>query len=160
MAIKRARDRDVPLPKIRQAVQRIQKDYELTMPLAHRHRLMWLSSELFIELPDKQIFQVSGFPKGQQAMEIAEPFMDDLHFDQDGMSELYTPKASYGRTIIFNPNRQFGQPLVSDTGYRADILADAYEAEGMADTVAAAYGIATKDVLAAVEFMSSLRKAA
>lgn len=155
-AIERAREKGVALPKIRQAIKRANDEHGLNVPLARKHRLILLSGELYIEFPNKEMLQVSGYPKGQRAMPLGDDYQDDLMFDEDGLVQISRP---FNR-IILDPTRQFGQPLVENTGYRADILSDAYEAEGSADIVALSFGVESQDVLAAVSYMKSLRAAA
>ena len=86
--------------------------------------------------------------------------MKDLHFDTEGLVEQFTPYKKYGRQIILDPKRQFGQPLVGNTGYRADVLADAYEVEQSTDIVASTFNVDVKDIKTAVGYMKSIRKAA
>ena len=86
--------------------------------------------------------------------------LKDLHFCDEGLAVRFTPFEKYGRQITLDPQRQFGQPLVGETGYRADILANMYYIEKSPDLVAGAFNIDPKDVLTAVSYMENLRRVA
>jgi uncharacterized protein (DUF433 family) len=161
MAINRAREEGIPLPKIREAIQFAQLEYDVKFPLAYNHKLLLFERDLHIQLPSKEIVQASGKIKGQRLIRpIVEPFITDLHFDVEGWAIKLVPFKKYGRAITLDPAKQFGQPLVGDTGYRADILDQAYSAEGSYDLIASTYGIDVKDAKTAVAYMKKVRKAA
>lgn len=160
MAINKAREFGVPLPKIRQAIDTAKNEYQVEFPLAYSHKLIWFDGELHIEFPNK-IVQVSGRWRHQTLIkEIVEPFIKDLHFNTEGLAIRFTPFAKYGRKIILDPQKQFGQPMVEKTGYRADVLDRAFTVERSADLVAVAYNVDVKDVKIAVDYMTSIRRAA
>ena len=161
MAIDRARGFGVPLPKIREAIKRAKERHDVQFPLAYKHQLLWFDRELHIKFPNETIIQLTGREQNQSLIkDIVEPFMKDLHFCDEGLAVSFTPFEKYGRQIILDPQRQFGQPLVGGTGYRADILANMYYVEQSADLVAGAFNIDPKDVLTAVSYMEDLRSAA
>lgn len=161
MAINKAREAGVSLQKMRQAIQFAQDDYGVQFPLAYNHKLLLYERDLHIELPNKQIIQASGRIRGQILLRpIVEPFIKDLHFDAEGWAIKLIPFKKYGREITLDPKKQFGQPVVGNTGYRADILDQAYSAEKSYDLIAGAYGIDVKDVKTAIAYMTKIRKAA
>lgn len=161
MAINQARKAGVTLPKIRQAITLAKDKYKVNFPLAHNHHLVLFDNDLHICFPNDAVIQVSGHGRNQALMKpIIEPFMKDLHFDQDGLVVRFTPFKKFGREITLDPKRQFGQPLVNNTGYRADVLAQSYWVERSMDFVASLYNIEIKDVKVAVDYMKSLRKVA
>jgi uncharacterized protein (DUF433 family) len=161
MAINKAREFGISLSKIRDAINTAKKQYGIEFPLVYHHQLIWFANDLHIEFPDKAIVQVSGRQKGQMAIQqIAEPFMKNLHFDPQGLAFMMTPFKKYKRQIILDPQRQFGQPLVENTGYRADVLANAYNIERSFDAVASEYNINIEDVKIAVDYMRTVRNAA
>ena len=157
MAINTAREHGISLHKIRKAINNA-KSYGIELPLAYNHKLILFANNLYILFPNQTMTQVTGQPIGQTAMvPIAEPFMQDLHFDPEGLAKLFTPFAKYGRQIILDPQRQFGHPLVGETGYRADVLDKAFSIEKSTEFVASAYNIDVKDIKAAVAYMKYLR---
>ncbi len=161
MAINKARQAGVSLPKIRQAIALAKSKYKVDFPLAHNHQLVLFDKDLHICFPNDTVIQVSGRGRNQYSMkQIIEPFMKNLHFDKDGLAIRFTPFRKYGREIVLDPKKQFGQPLVNNTGYRADVLDKSYSVEKSMDFVASLYNIDVKDVKAAVDYMKKIRKAA
>lgn len=161
MAINKARENNVTLQKIREAIEFAQNDYGVKFPLAYNHKLLLFERDLHIELPNKDIIQASGRIKGQKLLRpIVEPFIKDLHFNAEGLAIKLVPFKRYGREVILDPTKQFGQPLVGNTGYRADVLDNAYSVEKSMDLVASLYNIDIRDVKVAVKYMKELRKAA
>jgi uncharacterized protein (DUF433 family) len=160
MAIDRARAKGIRLSKIRQAIERARDEFGIPCPLAYRH-VLYFDGELLIDLPDRRIVGLTGAAHNQAMMRpIVEPFKEHLCFAGDGRAERYTPFEKYGRKIILNPKRQFGQPLVDTTGYRADVLANAYRVEGTIEAVMEEFNIEREDVNIAVDYMNSLGTAA
>jgi uncharacterized protein (DUF433 family) len=156
MAVDRARAKRVSLHKVRQAVERAQAEYDLSMPLAYRH-VMYFDGELIIDLPDKRIVGLTGDTHRQNMMRpIVEPFMEHLSFGKGGLVETYTPYQAYGRKIVLNPKRQFGQPIVDGTDYRADVLANAFRIEGSLEAVMDQFNVEADDVNTAVDYMKSI----
>lgn len=155
-AVQVARDQPIPLKKIRQAIRTAQEKYGVELPLARKHKLLWFDGDLYIQL--NSIFQVSGDTPHQIGMrEIIPPFAKDLHFDKAGLAYMWTPFRKYRRRIVLNPKIQFGQPLVGDTGYRADVLANAYRIEQSVESVMEEYNVDREDVKIAAEYMAHLR---
>ena len=161
MAINKAREYGVSLTKIRQAISFAEDRYRVDFPLAHNHKLVLFDNDLHICFPNDSVIQVSGRGRNQSLMkQIIEPFMKNLHFDQDGLVVRFTPFKKFGREITLDPTKQFGQPLVNNTGYRADVLAKSYSIEKSMDFVASVYNVDIKDVKVAVSYMKEIRKVA
>lgn len=161
MAINKAREYGVSLQKIREAIQRAEQEFNISLPLAHQHKLVLFDKELHIQLSRDQIVQLTGRGRDQSMMvPIIEPFMKDLCFSEAGLAISYVAFKWHGKRIILDPQRQFGQPLVDGTGYRADVLANAFNVEGSADFVASEYNVTLADVKVAVSYMQSLRAVA
>jgi uncharacterized protein (DUF433 family) len=159
MAVDRARAKGIPLRKVRLAIERAQADYNIPLPLAYRH-ILYFDRELHIQLDGQRIVELSGPVRGQTMMEkIMEPFMELLCFDEKGLAQTYMPFEKYGRRIILNPKRQFGQPIVEGVGYRADILANVCRIEGP-EAVMEEFNVESDDVNIAVDYMNSLKAVA
>jgi uncharacterized protein (DUF433 family) len=60
------------------------------------------------------------------------------------------------RTVVIDPGRQFGQPIVSEEGVPTEVLAKALRAQGSMAVVASWYAVSRKSVRAAAEFEESL----
>jgi len=161
MAINKAREFGVSLFKIRQAIDVAKSRYNVEFPLAYNHKLVWFDNDLHISFPNDTLIQVSGRGRHQSLMRpIVEPFMVDLHFNSEGLVIRYTPFKKYGRQVILDPTKQFGQPLIGNTGYRADVLDNAFSVERSVELIASIYNIDIKDVKVAVAYMKKIREAA
>lgn len=161
-SIAEARRLDVPLQKIREAIDIAGSHYNIEFPLAHRFALVEFGNELHVHnhIADR-ITTVTGKQKHQTLMaEIVTKFMRDLEFNAEDIANKYIPFESNGIKITLNPKVQFGQPLVGNTGYRADILNKAYLAEMSYKSVADEFGVDTEEVETAVLYMKSLVKSA
>lgn len=85
---------------------------------------------------------------------IEQSFQDlDIEADEVARWRPYRGKD----TIILDPERSFGQPIATDSGVPTAALAEAVEAEGSAERVAALYEVAVEVVRDAVRFESVLR---
>lgn len=62
-------------------------------------------------------------------------------------------------TVVIDPQRAFGQPIAADFGVPTIALAEAVEAEGSAERVAAMYEVSIEAVRDAVKFEQELRAA-
>ena len=161
LAVRRARADQISLQKIRQAIERAQKNYNVDFPLAYKHSLVYFDNELHIELYDNEIVQLTGEHPGQGLIrQIIEPFMKRIEFSDDGMAERFTLFTWSGRNVVMDPEIQFGQPLVAKTGYPADVLVAAYLAEGSSEAAAAAYGVDEADIETAIAFNDDFQRLA
>jgi len=66
--------------------------------------------------------------------EIVEPSFVDLDFDTDTASRWWL--LPHKKTIVIDPARSFGQPIVAENGVPTARIAQAVEAEGSLDRVA------------------------
>ncbi len=107
------------------------------------------------ETQDRQLIDMFN---NQRVMLILEPILTNVQFDEITKLALrwhVTPE------IVLDPARNFGKPVLLDSGVSTDVIADAFASEaGDAQRVADWYGIDTDDVLAAVRFQSGLRSPA
>ena len=91
---------------------------------------------------------------------VVEPSLADLDFGPDGAERWW---LLHGRkTIVADPDRSFGQPIIADHGIATATIAQALKAEGSIDKVARLYEIKprlVKDALA-YEAQITQRKAA
>ena len=158
-AINVARKEGIPLPKIRQAIKRIKANPNMQYPLARKHRLVWYERELHIV--KNGVYQITGGAQGQESVkDIIIPYAKQLHFDEQGLACMWIPYKRKGIQITLNPKVQFGQPLVGDTGYRADVLNHAYVFNGSYESVMDEFGVEMEEVKTAVFYMKSLIKSA
>ena len=158
MAIDKAREIGISVQKIRQAIDFVKRDMRIDFPLAHRYALVEFNKELHIkDGVTTGVTQVTGRYRNQQLMpSIVEGFLKDLEFNVQDIVCKYSPFESSGIKISFDPKIQFGQPLVGDTGCRADILNKAFKAENSYKSVADEFGVNDEEVKVAVSYMESI----
>jgi len=161
-AISNARNLGISLQRIREAIDVLKRRYNIDFPLAHRFALVEFGGELHIQNhKEDKITQVTGGQKHQTLItKIVNQFIQDLEFNAQDVAEKYTPFVNNGITITFNPKVQFGQPIVGNTGYRADILNKAYFAENSYRSVADEFGVEIEEIKTAILYMNSLSKRA
>jgi uncharacterized protein (DUF433 family) len=83
--------------------------------------------------------------------EVVRPFIKDLDFSADKRLLRWWP-LSKSRSVVLDPNRQFGQPIVSDAGVATEILYLAVKAGECQRDVANWYEVKESDVRDAIDF--------
>ena len=147
------REFKVPLPKIREAVEEASQRYSVDYPFAMHHKTFLFDKEIHIELPKLGSVQISGKQKGQLIERvIAEPYLVDLTFSDEGLAVQYRAFEYRGRCVVIDPARRLGQPIIKPCNCLADSLLDAYRSEGSVGAAARAYGVDEDDVLFAIQY--------
>jgi uncharacterized protein (DUF433 family) len=82
---------------------------------------------------------------------VIAPSLHDLEFDAEIVARWF-PLGSSRRTIVIDPARAFGRPIIVHGGVPVEVLADAVEAEGSPQRVAKMYDIPLAAVRDAVSF--------
>lgn len=78
-----------------------------------------------------------------------------IEYGADGATRWFP--LAHKKTIVLDPHRQFGTPIISDSGIPTDTIHAAYLAEQQdAETVARIFNISTRMVSDAVEFEERL----
>jgi uncharacterized protein (DUF433 family) len=86
---------------------------------------------------------------------IIEPSFRDLEFDADAVARWH-PLGDERRTILIDPARAFGRPIVADGGVPTEIIAAAVGAEGSTERVARLYEVPHRAVRDALVFEQKL----
>ena len=81
-----------------------------------------------------------------------------LHYTGSDSPQWWTPLEN--RTVIVDPARAFGAPVVMPGGIRTRVLSGSFSAEQSYEAVARWYDVSEEAVRDAVEFEESIRKAA
>lgn len=159
MAIRNVRlNHRIPLPKIRDAIERAKDEYEVDYPLARKKTIYQFGHDIYIHLDG--IRKLTGGNLDQSVMEpVVELYMRDLGFDAEGLAASYTAFDWHGRQITMNPEIRLGEPLLSTCCYSARTLWEASEAEGGIEAAAMIYGVAEEDVEAAYRYWDYLSTA-
>lgn len=155
--------RDVPLQRIRSAVENAKKEYGVEFPLAMKHKVYLYpkdspNAEVFIKTPQNTFAQISGKRLRQQLItKVAELHLDNISWDAHDMPIKYEPLRTQYGTVVMDPNIAFGSPIIEGSGYTAAALWEAYVIEGGIESAARCYGVDENMVKAAVEFYSHLK---
>ena len=156
------RERNVPLPKIREAVQRAEADYGLTHIFARPHQTVLFMGDIFIYPKDQEApVQLTGKRPHQLAIRhLVEPYQRDLAFDAAGLATLFTAFRFADQSVIIDPAIRFGEPFVKSCGYSARTLYEAVLSEGGVTQAAKAFAVDESAVDAAFRYYDSLPVAA
>ena len=85
---------------------------------------------------------------------VVAPSLEDLDFGADGVQRWWLLHGK--RSIVADPTRSFGQPIVADHGMTTARVAEAVEAEGSVAKVAKLYDLKPRWVRDALSFESML----
>ncbi len=172
LAVREVRNRHgVSLQKIRHGVDEARHRYGIDYPLARRHTIYLFGDqkgqghgEIVIRLPDvdgpddERFIQLTGRYQGNLMMPtVIERFLKDLQFDPDSrLASQYSPMAYGDASIVLNPHRRFGEPIVDPGGYTAETLWHATNTEGGIKAAAEAFGVTIDEVKLANDYFDSL----
>ncbi len=162
MAIRSIRlKKRVPLNKIRECVDVAAKEYHIEYPFAHQHQTYLFDDDVVLRLPNNELVQITGKYKHNDLMhQVAEVYIEDLHFNSKGLAERYTPMTQGRRHIVIDPKHRFGHPIVMPCGYSVAALRSSVDSEGSVDAAAKANAVAREDVLLALRYEDMLAGAA
>lgn len=128
------REMHIGLPTIRACLEFAREVVDDDHPFSTR-RFKTDGRRLFLEAKDGRLIDLKD--RQHVFRKIVEPSFVDLDFDADAASRWWLlPKK---RTIVLDPARSFGQPIVAENGVPTSRLAQAVEAEGSLERVAQLY---------------------
>jgi uncharacterized protein (DUF433 family) len=161
----------LPLPRIREGVDRARKQYGLKHPLAHKHRIFLFSDQqhqghghIVIRLEndqegvEDQYVQLTGYDRCNFLFKpIVEIFLDDLTFDDNTeLATQYRPMRDGRASVLIDPHRRFGEPVIEPSGYTVEALWHATNVEGGLEAAAESYGVAVEEVALANKYYDFL----
>ena len=171
LAVREVRNRHkISLQKIRMAVDQARDHYQIEYPLACRHTIFLFGDqkgqghgEIVIRLTgeigkeDRHV-QLTGPGRGNLLMRpVVEMFLQDLKFDpRTRLASQYSPMTNGDASIVLNPHRRFGEPIVDPCGYTAEALWHATNTEGGIEEAAGAYGVTVAEVELANRYFDGL----
>lgn len=151
----------IGLPTIRKCIARARDLLEDERPFSTRQfktdgRSIFL--EIMRDVGEPEMIDLKSL-QGVFSRMVA-PSLTGLDFDEDGASRWWLLEGK--RTIVADPERSFGQPIVAEAGVTTSRLAQAYKAEGSVDAVAKLFELRPRLVRDALEYelLHGLRKAA
>jgi len=83
------------------------------------------------------------------------PYLENIEFDKAAIAARWRPMGPK-RSVVLDPQRSFGQPIVDREGVPTSVIAQAYLTEGSERAVARWYGIQIKSVRDALAFEKQL----
>jgi len=86
---------------------------------------------------------------------IVEPSLHDLEFEADALARWF-PLGRSRETVVVDPARAFGRPIVNNGGVPVETIAQAVKVEGTPERVATLYEMPLAAVRDAVEFQQKL----
>jgi uncharacterized protein (DUF433 family) len=151
----------VPLQKIRDAVDRAAKEFNITHPFAHEHTTYLFEKEIWIQPAGKEIVQISGKQHHQSGFTaVIEGFYKDISFNpKTGFADKYRAYHRGDHEIVMNPKMRFGEPILDNCGYTPEALFEAAKTEGSIESAAKIYGVSKEQVEICVEYFDYLEAA-
>ena len=157
LAIREIRmQRQIALPKFRQAVKVAKEKLGLDYPFARKHCTYLYNETLVIRsrADHDEFVEASGQHRGARLFPFVEMYLDDLTFDpRTGLVNAYQIFTSDRNVpITMNPHRRFGEPLLP-SGYTPFAIWQAINAEGGIERTAKLYDIPFEEVEASYQFV-------
>jgi uncharacterized protein (DUF433 family) len=139
------REQKVPWKKIFEARSTIANDLGTTYPFATRLRTdgksIWYETlGHLVKADGRQQFDLKI---------ILEPFLKRIDFDADLLAERYYPLKD-SKSIVVDPNHQFGQPTIAGTNIMAEVIYKLYNGGETTENICNLYDISENQVDAAI----------
>jgi uncharacterized protein (DUF433 family) len=83
---------------------------------------------------------------------IVPSLMKGIVFDDRGQAARWYPDRGVAPSIVIDPERQFGQPIIESSGTQTSAILDAFKAEGSIEAVARWFEIPEGEIKQALEF--------
>jgi len=179
MAIRQIRNEArIPMSKVREAYLRARADFGVEYPFALDHTRIgrfgppdkpkYQDIWICIDPDDKQsrkFFQLTGKKFGSQLIgEVVLTYAERLTYNDAHLATEFIawPAASPSvvqstQQILMNPDVRFGEPYLSESGYTASTLYDAYRCEGSIEQVADLYEVSPDDVRMSIDYFDYLK---
>jgi uncharacterized protein (DUF433 family) len=135
------REHEIPLPKVRKAVDYLRRTFNTTRPLAHE-QLETDGIDLFVE---KMGSLIGATQEGQiQMRDIIRDRLERVHRDPKGVPEkivLFPARREKTESadVVIDPRLSFGRPVLDRFGVRTAILAERFDAGDDIDVLAREY---------------------
>jgi uncharacterized protein (DUF433 family) len=135
------REHEIPLPKVRKAVDYLRRTFNTTRPLAHE-QFETDGIDLFVE---KMGSLIGATQEGQiQVRDIIRDRLERVHRDPKGVPEkivLFPARREKTESadVVIDPRLSFGRPVLDRFGVRTAILAERFDAGDDIDVLAREY---------------------
>lgn len=154
--VKSFRDVKLSLPTIRECFKRAVEAVQDQRPFSTR-RFRTDGKTIFLEITHGiQEGELLDLKRRQKAFHrVLAPSLHDLEFDAEIVARWY-PLGASRKSVVVDPARAFGRPIVTDAGIPTEILCNAVEVEGSPERVAKLYELPIAAVRDAVAFQQQL----
>jgi uncharacterized protein (DUF433 family) len=154
--VKAFRDVGLSLPTIRECFNRAVEAVKDERPFSTQ-KFRTDGKTIFLEIThDIKEGELLDLKRRQAAFHrMVVPSLHDLEFDADIVARWY-PLGRSRKSIVVDPTRSFGRPIVSDGGVPTEVLAQAVQIEGTPERVAKLYEVTPAAVRDAVSFHQRL----
>lgn len=135
------RQHEIPLPKVRKAVDYLRRTFRTSRPLAEE-QFETDGVDLFVE---KMGSLIGATQEGQlQMREIIRGRLERVHRDPKGVPEKIVlfpapREKTGGADVVIDPRLSFGRPVLDRLGVRTAILAERFDAGADIDVLAPDY---------------------
>jgi uncharacterized protein (DUF433 family) len=154
--VKAFRDVGLSLPTIRECFNRAVEEVHDERPFSTQ-RFRTDGKTIFLEITrDVHEGELIDLRHRQSVFRtIVEPSLRDLEFDASVVSRWF-PLGQGRRSIVIDPARAFGRPIVTGSGVPTEVIAGAVRSEGSVEKVAKFYEMFPAEVRHALEFEQRL----
>ena len=135
------REHEIPLPKVRKAVDYLRRTFSTSRPLADE-QFETDGIDLFVE---KMGSLIGATQEGQiQMRDIIRDRLERVHRDPKGVPEKIVlfparPDKSGSTDVVIDPRLSFGRPVLDRLGVRTAILAERFDAGDDIEVLAREY---------------------
>lgn len=148
------RARKLSLNAIRGVVDKAWKEFGVQYPFArHESKVFLLGQAVVLKLPTGDYVEVTGPTKHNYLMEpVVLPYLQDLTFGPDELPNEYRPLPG----ILLSPKREWGAPVMEESGYTVETLVRTVQTEGSIEAAADACGVTQDEIKKALRYNSFL----
>src|SRR5665213_996716 len=144
------------LPTIRECFKRAVQEVQDDRPFSTQ-RFRTDGKSIFLDitsnLPEGEMIDLRWRQRVFRSM--IEPSLKDLEFDAAVVARWF-PLGITRRTVVLDPARAFGRPIIKGAGVPTEVIAEAVKIEGSVERVAKLYEMVPAEVRDAQEFEQRL----
>lgn len=141
----------IQIKEVMKAHQELGKSFQTKYPFAHRKVLENIQidgNNVYWE-DDDGIMNLNGTK--QLNFHFIRVFLKGLEFDGNDIASRYWPLGK-DKSILIDPNRKFGQPVIQNNNISPRIINDHFKAGDPIDYLASIYDLSTSEISHAIEF--------
>ena len=158
------RQQGLSLPVIREAARIAREEFHTSYPFARQH-FHTDGKRVFLEAAEQVNVHLVDVISKQYVMDkVYRPsFLASIDYSSLGDAERWYPMNDDhhpDKSIVLDPQRAFGKPILTESGVPTRVLYDAYRLNEPVEVIAANYAVTPEDVKQAVLYESRWQDAA